>query len=76
MESDTEVCSCYLETGRTVRRHGTPGRGLYLYVVEGGPIDVNGHDLPAFAAAQITGVSEIAVRTSSNAELLLIDVRL
>ncbi len=76
MQSDAEVCACYLEMGRTVRRRGVDGRGVYLYVVEGGPIDVNGYDLPALAAAQIVDVPEISVRCESPAELLLIDVKL
>ena len=74
IQSDADVSACYVEMGRVVRRPCVRSRGLYLYVVEGGPIDVNGLDLDALAAAQFTDVSQLTLRAAGNAELLLVDV--
>lgn len=68
--------SCYLEGGGSVRYDIEAAQGGYLYVLEGGPVGLNGRGLPALAAAQITGPEEIAVAAEKPAELLLVEVAL
>ncbi len=53
-----------------------PGWGAYLYVLEGGPVEVNGIYVPTLGAAKITDESELEVEAKKDAELLLVDVLL
>jgi redox-sensitive bicupin YhaK (pirin superfamily) len=74
--SDAEVYSCFLQKRKTVKHQIEEGRGAYLYVVEGGPIQVNGHKAVALAAAKATGKQDVNVTADEDAELLLVDVLL
>jgi len=74
--SDARVFSSFLEMGRLVEHELEPGRGAYLYVLEGGPVRVNGRVVPALAAAKVTQEPLLTVQASGAAELLLVDVLL
>ncbi|RJR36960.1 MAG: pirin family protein [Deltaproteobacteria bacterium] len=74
--SDARVFSCFLQQGKEARHFLEAGRGAYLYVLEGGPVRVNGHPLPALAAAKISDELEVAVQAQGDTELLLVDVLL
>ncbi len=74
--SDAHVFSCFLQSGMKVEYALRPDRGIYLYVLEEGPILVNGQILPALGAAKIEYEAEIEVKGSGDAELLLVDVHL
>ncbi|MDD2901617.1 MAG: pirin family protein [Syntrophales bacterium] len=74
--SDALVFSCFLQKGKAVNYHLDSGRGAYLYVLEGGPVEVDGHRLPALAAAKIRDEAGFKVQAQADAELLLVDVRL
>ncbi len=74
--SDATVYACCLGRGRMSTYEIGTGRGLYLYVVEGGPVLLNGTAMPALAAAKVIGGDEIGVRADDDAELLLVDVPL
>ena len=50
--------------------------GPYLYVLEGGPIQVNGQRLETLGAAMVTNEKHLDVSAESDAELLLAHVRL
>lgn len=76
LRSDAGVFAARVETGRTVVHPLAPGRGAYLYVLEGGPVTANGQPLPALAAAEFTGESTARVVAEADAELLLVDTRL
>src|SRR5262245_37151429 len=52
-----------------------PGRGGYLYVIDG-RVEVNGDRLGTGDAAKVTGATELALRTDVAAELILVDVPL
>jgi quercetin 2,3-dioxygenase len=52
-----------------------PGRGGYLYVIDG-RVEVEGERLATGDAVKVTGVAELALRTDLAAELILIDVPL
>lgn len=74
--SDAHVFSCFLQSGKKVAYSLRAERGAYLYVLEEGPVLVNGQTLPALGAAKIEGGTEFEVESSGDAELLLVDVRL
>lgn len=74
--SDARVFSCFLQKGRTLNQSLDAGRGAYLYVLEGGPVQINGHLLPALAAAKISEDPELKVSARDEAELILVDVLL
>jgi redox-sensitive bicupin YhaK (pirin superfamily) len=70
------VFSCFLEAGRSLEYVFEEGHGGYLYVLEGGPLEVAGRRLVALAAAQVRREPAISLRAEGEAELLLVDVRL
>lgn len=74
--SDAAVYSCVLQKGKKVTHVLDEGRGAYLYVLEGGPVEVNGKLIPELGAAKLTEEKEITVEAKKYAELLLVDVLL
>jgi hypothetical protein len=48
-----------------------PGWGSYLSVLEGGPVLVNGKQVPALAAVMINKERDFTVRAENDAELLV-----
>lgn len=76
IESDARVCSCFLKRGSRADYHLGTGRGIYIYVVEGGPVLLNGTAMPELAAAKVIGGDEIGFRGDNEAELLLVEVPL
>ena len=73
--SDARVFSSFLHAGRTEHYYPETGRGIYLYVLEGGPIRVNGTRVPMLGSAMITDETAILVISEQDAELLLVDVK-
>lgn len=74
--ADAEVLSSFLKNGGETSRLLRDGWGVYLYVLEGGPVSVNGRKVPALASAMVTDEKKIAVKADSEAELLLVHVRM
>ncbi len=74
--SDADVSSSFLKAGHELARSIAEGRGVYLYVLEGGPVIVNGKRAPSLASVMITGEREFIVQAEADAELLLVDVRM
>lgn len=74
IHSDARVYSCFLQKGNNVIHPLTVGRGAYLYVLEGESVLANNNEIPVLGAAQITGLIDIHLSTSGDAELLLVDV--
>ena len=74
--SDASVYSCFLQAGRKVEHRIKVHRGGYLYVLEGGPVKVDGHLVPTFGAAKISEETKLDVDAEQDAELLLVDVLL
>ena len=54
LRSDASVFASYLETGRAISHPLERGRGAYLYVLDGGPVRVNGQPLVPWSAAALT----------------------
>lgn len=75
--SDAQVFASFLQTGHSVHHDLPIGHGAYLYVLEGGPLRVNGEALPELAAAKIIGGgSEIKMTAEGDVELLYVVVPL
>jgi len=73
--ADARVFSSFLHSGKTEQYDLEEGRGLYLYVLEGGPITVNGAMVPTLGSAMITGERAIHLSAEEDAELLLVEVK-
>ncbi len=73
--SDARVLSSFLHARKTEHYDLETGRGIYLYVLEGGPITINSMRVLTLGAAMITGETAIAVTAENDAELLLVDVK-
>jgi quercetin 2,3-dioxygenase len=74
--SEARVFSCLLTPGHQVTYTLASGLGAYLYVLEGGPVTLNGHTMPALAAAMATGEPHLEVAPEGQAELVLVEVGL
>jgi len=62
------------DAGRLVHSFG-PGRGGYLYVING-RLDLNGDSIRTGDAAKITAAADLELSTDVGAELILVDVPL
>jgi redox-sensitive bicupin YhaK (pirin superfamily) len=76
MFSDAQVYSSFLQKDKVVKHTLQPGRGGYLYVLEGGPVSLNEELIPGLGAAKITDESQLTLTANNDAELLLIDTAL
>jgi hypothetical protein len=76
IHSPAQVSSCFLQTGRAVSATIPDGWGAYLYLVEGGPVQVNGQSLPTLGAAKLTSETALRVSSEQDAELLCVQVAL
>ena len=78
IRQDVAVYSSYLRDGRSVGHLGKAGRGAYLYVLEGGPVVLNGlKAVPALGAALVVAEPVLEIQAQGeSAELLLVDVPL
>jgi redox-sensitive bicupin YhaK (pirin superfamily) len=73
--SDARVFSSFLHAEKAEHYDLEPGRGVYLYVLEGGPIKVNNIGVPALGSAMLTQEPKIDIVSERDAELLLVDVK-
>lgn len=73
-QDDVRVLAVRLTKGGAATHRFPDGRGAYLYVLEGGPVRVGGHELPPLAAAEITDEDQIQVTAADEAELLMVEV--
>lgn len=76
IHSNAQVHSSFLQAGRTLDYQIRDWRGVYLYVLEGGPVQVNNHLVPALGAAKVVEETRLHVKAETDAELLLVDVHL
>jgi len=76
IRQNADVLASLLERRHSLTYEFPPGRGGYLYVVEGGPISLSGASISELGAAKITGEDRITITSEVDAELLLVDVAL
>jgi redox-sensitive bicupin YhaK (pirin superfamily) len=75
VHQDAHVLVSRLRSGKDLTYELGPGRGAYLYVIDG-DIAVLGERMVTGSAAQITDEREIAVKAAADSELILTDVDL
>lgn len=73
-QDEVRVLASSITKGSTVGHEFPDGRGAYLYVLEGGPVTLGDHELPALAAAKIRDERKIEVSAHAEAELLMVEV--
>jgi redox-sensitive bicupin YhaK (pirin superfamily) len=76
IHSDARVYSCFLQGGHDLKHPLKEGRGAYLYVLEGHPVEANNIRVPVLGAARIIGGTDIHISSAGDTELLLVDVLL
>jgi redox-sensitive bicupin YhaK (pirin superfamily) len=76
LRADGAVLASFLQPGHKIDYEVRYDYGLYLYVLEGGPVHVGDQQLPALSAAEITGVGNVTTTAEAEAELLLLEVNL
>ena len=76
IHSNAQAHSSFLQAGLTLDYQIKDWRGVYLYVLEGGPVQVNGHLIATFGAAKVVEETVLHVRADTDTELLLVDVHL
>jgi redox-sensitive bicupin YhaK (pirin superfamily) len=76
IHSDAHVLACFLQEGHRARCAVTEGHGVYLYVWEGGPVEVNRHLVPGLGAATIENEPELRAHARADSEILLVEVPL
>ncbi|MBW7957550.1 MAG: pirin family protein [Deltaproteobacteria bacterium] len=76
ISSDANVLASFLEKGKSLTYGLGAGRGGYLYVVEGGPVAVNGNEVEALGAARTEDEKELLIKALEDSELLLVDALL
>ncbi len=76
IQSDGAVFSSFLRKEHSFTHKLRTGSGAYLYVLEGGPITVNGSDIAELGAVKLYGPMNFEVMSQGNAELLLVEVAL
>jgi redox-sensitive bicupin YhaK (pirin superfamily) len=72
IHAEAEVYSSYLQRDHTTTFAPWDRWGVYLYLLEGGPILVNGQKLAALDALMAIEEKELEVTAKSDAELLLV----
>lgn len=75
LRADATVYSAFLSPDKTIRHRLGSGRGAYIYVLDGGTAQVNGHKVERLGALMATDEGELRISADSS-ELLLIDVAL
>jgi len=76
LRADGAVLASFLQPGHKIDYELRDGHGLYLYVLEGGPVHVGDQLLPEFNAAEIRGEGNVTTTAEKEAELLLLEVNL
>jgi len=76
LRADGAVLASFLQPGHKLDYELRDGHGLYLYVLEGGPVHISDQRFPALNAAQITGAGNVTTTANEEAELLLLEVNL
>ena len=73
VHQDAHVFVSRLNIGRSLEHPLAPGRGAYLYVIEG-DVDVNGERMVTGSAVQATDEGRLQIAASATSELILVDV--
>src|SRR4029450_8643690 len=75
VHQDAHVFVSRMSAGRSVEHPLAPGRGAYLYVIDGA-VAANGERMETGSAPQISDEERAEIAASSTSELILVDVAL
>ena len=76
IHSEAEVYSSFLQANHAVKFVIPENWSLYLYLLESKPVQVDWQRLETLGAAMVTNEKHLDVSADSDAELLLVHVRL
>lgn len=76
IHSDAQIYSSCLQADRSINFQMKDNWGIYLYVLEGGTVEINAHFVPPLGAAKIVEETGIQVKAEVDTELLLVHVLL
>ncbi|MBD3195821.1 MAG: pirin family protein [Candidatus Lokiarchaeota archaeon] len=76
IRSDANVYSSFLEKEQNITFQIQDKWGVYLYILEGGPVHLNNHNLEQLSAAKIKNENKINLHSESDTEILLIETYL
>jgi hypothetical protein len=76
IRSDAIVCSCFLEKDNSLSYNIRDNWGVYLYILEGGPIKLEEKEMIALSAAKVKEEATIKVQAESDVEILLVECSL
>lgn len=74
LRAEGSVLASFLERGQTADILLSEGKGLYLYVLDGGPVTVDGLSVPALGAAERRRPGRVSLRAEADTELIGIEV--
>ncbi len=74
--SDAIIYASFLQAGNSVECELGVGRGAYVYVLEGGPVSLNGFPVPELGAAKVIGGISVLFEATRDTELLAVQVPL
>jgi hypothetical protein len=75
LAQDARALVAHLTDRRQLQHTFGPGRGGYLYVIDG-RAEVDGEQLRTGDAAKVVGAADLALRTDVAAEVILVDIPL
>lgn len=68
------VFSCFLQSGQAVSHQLEADWGAFLYLLEGGPIEVDNKAVSVYGSAMIRDRSGVKIIASEDSELILVEV--
>jgi redox-sensitive bicupin YhaK (pirin superfamily) len=74
IRQDARVLAARLEADRKLTHGFAQGKGGYLLILEGGPIEIGGRRIQAEGAAKIRDEPRLEIKAVDAAELLLVEV--
>jgi quercetin 2,3-dioxygenase len=75
VHQDAHVFVSHVNPGASVTHPLGEGRGVYVYVIDGG-VTVNGETMTTGDAAEIEGEAQVEIVATATSELILVDVQL
>ena len=76
IRSQARVFSCFLQSGQAVSHQLEADWGAYFYLLEGGPVKVDGQAVAVYGSAMIRDQSGIEIIAGGDSEMILIEVEL
>jgi len=76
IHSPGRVFSCFLQADHAVSHQLEAGWGAYLYLLEGGPVEVNSEGLSVYGSAIIKHQAGIDIAARTDSELLMVEVEI